>query len=552
MLSLNFFGQNIHFAISLFAALVFFAVFWLYFDAWLVKRKYKEVFEWAGYLLVAVSFVVYSTVTEQSILGSSSLGNASKTVSLVLVILGFASVIIGQLIDPLTVKPKLKGLDRKLYAAPKTKTEEPEQANSEKQHTVKAVGFGVLYNPIHFLPPAGALAIAYLYWRRATTGLERHLKPVAIAFVFIFAFELLSLADLLRDTTNPSISKIVAPFGVLWFVSYAFLLVGIIIIGKWVWQYLTERFISQLFMIFTTLTLVIFLITSVSFTFLLVNNVQKSTLNDLETAASVLNYAVDSKKATIVANAETIAENPSVVAAVQAKDHNALVSLTNTYLATKKQTSLVITSDSGEVLQRAEAPNRYGDSLSSDTLLQRALIGQPASSVSAKDGVLAPLIYIRSATPIYNAQHQVVGAVIGSLAIDNAFADGIKQATGLDSSVYAGNVLSATTLLAPDGVSRSIGIKETNNNVQTTVLKNGKTFKGAVNVLNRHFLVAYVPLKDVDDTSVGMLFIGKPQDAVLKTAGRSIELTFIITAIMLMISILPAYLVARSIAKQVS
>src|SRR5476649_725361 len=107
MLPLQFFGQNVHFVISLFAALVFFAVFWLYFDAWLAKRQKKEAFEWAGFLLLALSFVVASTHIEQSVLGVTFLGSLSANVSLALRILAYASIIIGQILDPLQRKPSL-------------------------------------------------------------------------------------------------------------------------------------------------------------------------------------------------------------------------------------------------------------------------------------------------------------------------------------------------------------------------------------------------------------------------------------------------------------
>ena len=42
MLTYQFFGQNLHFITGLFTALVFFAVFWLYFDGWLNRRLRKD------------------------------------------------------------------------------------------------------------------------------------------------------------------------------------------------------------------------------------------------------------------------------------------------------------------------------------------------------------------------------------------------------------------------------------------------------------------------------------------------------------------------------
>ena len=544
MLSLQFFEQNLHFAINLLAALVFFATFWLYFDAWTSKHELKVLIRWGGFLLVALSFLAQSTVIEQSVLGNSALDNLSETVAAILCSLGFLGIILSRLMDPPQKIPEVAGLNADEFRG---QTTSPPAQNQ----TVPAVIVSGLINPLHWLPPLGALTIVGLYWRQATTGLERHLKPVVWAFGLLFIYELLSLSSLWKGTNNPTISKLVAAFGPLWIAELVFLLASVLVLGRWVWRYLTERFMSQLFMIFTSAILAIFLLTTVSFTFLLVNNVQNSSLNNLKTAASVLNYAISGKKAQTLADTEAIAENPDVVSAVMANDHNSLNSLTSTYLHDKQQSTLTITSNVGQVLLRAQDPSRWGDSISSDTTIRRALIGQSISGVSTQNGVLAPQIYINAAVPIVNtANNQIVGAAESSLVLDSAFVDGIKQATGLDSSIYAGNVVSATTFLAPDGITRWIGIKETNNAVQNTVLKQDQTFKGILNIQNRQYLAVYMPLKDINNNIIGMIFIGQPQVAILEAAGRSVELTFVVTALLLIVSIIPAYLISKYLSRQ--
>ncbi|MDB5184671.1 MAG: hypothetical protein JWN38_479 [Candidatus Saccharibacteria bacterium] len=545
MLPMQFFSQNVHFAISLFAALVFFAVFWLYFDAWTAKRDAKAFIKCGGFLLVALAFVLHATIIEQSVLGSSSTGTLADILSTILRIVGYAGIIIGQLVDPLQPKPKLDGLDATQFS-----NETPPQPAPEAPQKTLAVGFSGSAALTHLLLPFGAFAIALLYFRRATTGLERHLRPIAIAFFFFSIFEVLSLASLWRGSDNPMVVRLVASFGPLWMAEQVFLLAGSILLGRWVWHYLTRRFLSQLFMIFVTLTLVIFLVTTVSFTFLLVSNVQKQSLNNLQTATSVLRYALDAKKAETLANANTVAENTAIASAVEQHDNKALATLTNAFLHDKKQSSLVITTATGQVLLRAEDPSRYGDSLSSDTLVRRALIGQSSSTIARRDGVLTPVMYINSATPIRNDHQQIIGTVTVGLVVDNAFVDGIKHATGLDSTVYTGNVRSATTFVAPDGVSRLVGVKDTNGAVTATVLKKGQNFDGSVSVVNRQFLAVYAPLKDIDNAVVGMLFIGVPQASVLQAAGHSVELTFVVTAILLLLSIVPAFLISKYIAGQ--
>jgi hypothetical protein len=543
MLPLQFFGQNIHFAINLFAALVFFSVFWLYFDAWTTEHELKVLARWVGFLLLALSFLAQSTVIEQTVLGNSSLNNFSETIGAVLCILGLLGIIVSRIIDPPQQKPTVSGLN-----IDELGNKQPSQATPQK---LPAVALASIANPLHWLPPLGMLAIVALYWRQATTGLERHLKPVALAFGLLSIYELLALSSLWRGTNNPTISNLVAAFGPLWIAELVFLLAGVLVLGKWVWRYLTERFMSQLFMIFTGSILVIFLLTAISFTYLLVNNIQKTSLNNLKTAASVLNYAINGDKSVTLADTTSIAENPDVVSAVLANDHNSLSNLTSTYLHDKKQSSLIITSNYGEVLLRAENPGRWGDSISSDTTIRRALIGQSVSNISVQDGILAPLIYIQSTVPIINpANNQVVGAVKGGLVLDSAFVDGIKQATGLDSSIYADNVVSATTFLAPDGITRWIGVKENNHDVQTTVLKNGQTYQGTLSIQNRQYLAVYEPLKDINNNIIGMLFIGQPQVTILQAAGQSVELTFVVTVLMLIVSVIPAYLVSKYLSHQ--
>ncbi len=538
MLPVQFFGQNVHFAISLFAALVFFAVFWLIFDAWILRREKKELLKWVGFLLISISFLIHATVLEQGVLGASILGGGSEILATLLRIFGYLGIVWGQMIDPLQPAPKTEGL-----------------VLEKKKKSAKEV-FGLLpplaaLTPfLKFLLSAGALAAGLLYLRRGTIGLERHLKPVAFALFFLTIFEILSLASLLRGSANPIIYDLVAPFGPIWILEHLFLLIGIFLLGKWVWNYLVTRLQSQLFMIFTSSVLIIFLLTTASFTFLLMQNIQREALANLETAAKVLDYALGGKKAETASSAESLAHNPEIMAALAVEDHQKLATLTGKILETKKQSSLIITNEFGQVLVRAEDPDRWGDSISDDPLVKRALVGTGMTSVLPKEDVLAPLIYLKSAVPVRDEAKNIIGAAVAGVVIDDGFVDGIKNATSLDSAVYAGNVRSATTFLAPDGKHRWIGIKEENQQVKHEVLRQGKTFKGGLNVLNRPFLAVYAPLKDVDNSVVGMLFIGKPVSSIFQTAGRSVELTFLVAAVLLVISIIPAYLISKYISKQ--
>ncbi len=525
----SFFLENLHFALNLGAFLVFFAVFWLYFDAWTGRKTFKEFIRFSGFLVLAVSFLVGSLQVESIIADVSIIPR-----DLILVILfstrlaGYLLLIIALQLDPLMAKP----------------------SRIEPVHGLIAVGSLQTLLPYgHIILPVFASLVAILYLRRATIGLENHLKPVSLAFFVLALSEFLSFRYLLQNTHNTSLYNIVAPLGPVWIIELVVMTVSFIILGRWVIGYLLKRIQSQLFMIFTTAVLVIFLITTVVFSFLLLRSLEKDALNHLKTDVNVLQYSIDSKKAEMQSDAEVIAQNPEIIKGILDNDKKILRDLVTNIMLTKKQTTLTIISKEGIVMARGEDPERVGDSLSSDPLVREGLDGGLISTIISTDGVASPVVSIKSAAPIKS--EEVIGIVIVGTDIDNTFVDGMKAATGLEASIYADNIRSATTFVAPDGKSRWIGIKEENENVKKLVLKNGEPYVGAHNILGSPFLAAYLPLKDIDNAVVGMLFVGRPQVELLQAAGKSIEITFLVSAVLLILSIVPAFVISRYITRQI-
>jgi methyl-accepting chemotaxis protein len=270
----------------------------------------------------------------------------------------------------------------------------------------------------------------------------------------------------------------------------------------------------------------------------------------LEINVNVLDYSISGKKAESLSDAQLIAQNPQIITAVKDNDNKTIAGLSTSILLAKKESFSVIVNKDAEVLVRADDPDKVGGSLSEDPLIKKALDGDNASSIVTTDGVLAPEVSVRSSAPIKSGS-DTIGAVLVGTAIDNAFVDGLKEATGLDASVYADNIRSATTFIAPDGKSRWVGIKEETDAVKKSVLVDGDLYKGSVNILSTPYFSAFLPLKDVDGRVVGMLFVGQPQINLLRAASSSIELTFLVTAALLIASVFPAYFVSRYIINQI-
>jgi len=529
----QFFLENAHFAINLFVALVLFAVFWLYFDAWTQRKNSKDLVRLVGYFLLSVSFLVSAVYVESSILASPILGAmAQEWLLAVTRIVGYVCILASLCLDRIEAQPEYK--------------------NNAINPIVLALPIAtVSWTPWPYLAyPILAICIALMYLRRSTVGLEDHLKPIAWSFFLLAFAEFLSMASLFTSTNNVRIFELVSPFGSFWIAAHIVYLAAAVVFGKWVFGYLLKQFETQLFMIFTVFILVIFLITTVSFSGLLVKNVQDETLTQLSTDVKVLSFTIDGKKSELLSDAEVVAQNPDIITAVAAGSRKPIATFAEQFLLAKKENSLVVTTDAGQVLARGEDIERAGDSLSDDPLIKRALLGDSVSSVVTRDGVLAPELSVRAATPI-KSDGKIIGTVMAGSLIDNTFVEGLKTATGLETIIYGGNQVSASTIVSADGKSRLNGIKEERAAIKTKVLVNGESYTGGVILLGVPYFGAYAPLTDADGNAVGMLLVGRPQYSVLQTAGRSIELTFLVTALLLVFSVIPAYIIARYLARQI-
>jgi hypothetical protein len=523
---------NAHFSLNLFAALVFFAVAWLYFDSWFGHKDIKGAYKPFGYLLLCLSFVVHSTQIEQSLLSNPMLG--LETIGLITAVCRISAyilLIIAQVVDPIMPLPSY----RRRHAA----------------MAAPVAGASAFMDYLPFTFPFLSATLAFLYLRRATVGLENHLKPISYSFIILTLSEVASLAAVFRNTDIITLANWTSAFGPIWFLEHVLLFAAILVMGRWIWSYLVTRLETQLMMIFTASTLAIFLMTAVFYTSTSLGNQRASALKNLETNVQVLDYTVNSKKAEVLSDAQVIAQNPDVISSIAGKDRVRLAQLTGGNMVAKQQSFLVVVSNSGEVLIRGDDPEKLGGSYSDDPLVRRALAGDNVSSIVTREGVLSPEVSVRAATPV-RPDKEVIGVVMVGSNIDNAFVDGLKKATTLESSVYAGNTRSATTFVSADGKSRWIGIKEENVQVKQKVLNEKQAYSGFISILNVPFMAAFSPLEDIEGNSVGMLFVGQPEVAILQAASRSIELTFLVTAALLILSALPSYLISKHIIKQMT
>ncbi len=516
--------EQLHFALHLFAAIVWFFAAWLYFDAWIVKKAPRELLRWIGFGALAVSFAVEAAVVEGNTVSSSFLLSLIGYYPVIRVA-GYLAIIASLLMDPLPRRISRKAL--------------PVMVMGVTDVSLRATIIGL---------PLGALFTAVLYLRRSVQGLEHHLFPVAVSFIVLTVAEAAELSVFLRQSSDVFLYQLAAPYGPLWIVHQVCLVAATLVLGKWVLWYLLKRFETQLFMFVTLTVVTIYLVTTATFTTVLMQAISQNNLKQLDANVRVLSFGVSRRQEELLADTVAQAKRADVGTAVQNQERSTLTAFATQLLETNQRSTVVVLDEHSQVLARGEDAERFGDVLT-DPLITLALDGNALTSVMTIDDVLGASLILRAAAPIVVDGERRGVLLVGS-RIDSAFLDGFKQTTGLEGTVFAGDKISATTLVLSDGVSRPVGITIPEVPAIQSRLQNGSSFSDTITLANVRYLGAFYPLTDHNHKAVGMYFVGKPETELLDTATQSLRLTFGMAIVLLAVSLVPAYLMARSLSKQ--
>lgn len=375
-----------------------------------------------------------------------------------------------------------------------------------------------------------------------TKGLESELKNLFRGFGLFFLSEVVLILTLFQGSSYLLLSAIGAPLGGAWLLSHALKFAGFVFVAIWAWGYLRFKLFSQVVGAFVTASLFIFILITFTYTSLLVGSAQRNALENLRINLRTFEYSVERLKSEALAQAKVAASSAEVKVAVKANNKARLKALAADFMLSAGTSFLAITDKSGIVLARGEDPEAAGDSLSGNLVIASALEGEGRTNVATREWIAAPQVLIEAAAPLDS-----LGAVYTGYILDSAFVDGVKEATGLEVTAFGDSVKSATTLVAADGVSRLVGVEEANERIKNKVLEKGELFLGLSSVSQREYLAAYGPLKDVGEKVLGMLFVGYPSSLLFEAAQSSLNTTFLVSAILALLSFIPAWLLAKYI-----
>lgn len=525
---IQFYLQHAYFSLHIFTFLVFVAVAWLYADAWTNKRRLKEGLRTSGFFFAGLSYFLSALSLDQALVNA---------LILCIRIVGFALISYSLLIDPLQPIPINEGI---------------KETRKKPGLSLSPMVLPFLVPLSHFLivlSPLSVAAAAYLFFKRATTGLERHLLPIAISFLFFCLSEIISLRQFGIQNDSLTLYELIRPYGILWIIQYLLLGLGTVSLARWIFSYLIKRIETELTLILTSIIVVIFLTTTIVFTALLVRQIRQTVLSQLTSDASVLLYAIESKQAEVAAEVSALAESEQLKAWVSQGNRREILPLLATTMKTRQLTTLMITNPQGSLIAHGEKPDIYGIAIPEDYFLRQAANKQPHAGFITQEGATAPSLLVKASAPILVNQ-QVIGVIVATYTVDSAFLRGVKTKTGLESSLYTDSRLSATSVTNRFQETPPLGIVETNKTILNRVLSQQTPYTGTTRFFAMTYLSSYLPIRDSNNNTIGMLAVSKPERQIINTAQHSIRLTFLFTSLLIAGSLIPAYQIGAMIRKQ--
>lgn len=498
-MSLYFVFNNLHFALELIGALVFFVMGWLAIDAYLVNKHYSLVLRITGFFLVSAWQIVNAFHFSNDII--NFFGFSVYILGLVLLVLSIVSV------------PKIASVSAVLLIP----------------------SFSKAMPSFYLIAGILTAIIAILSFRQCRREFNKSLRLFWIGFAFLSLSSFIQIFIGNDSLDNP-----------LWYVLHVLEAIGFFCFVFWVWQYIRLRVKESLMLIFVAMTLFIATTVTLAFSTILISKIEQQTKNNLLMNTKVFDFSVKNFTEKASAEAKFISVDKDVVQAVSAENTSDLEVILGRYLDSEKVGFLLAVDEAGVVLMRAHSPNERGDSISSERAVEEALVGNPFSTVEFSS---SEKFSIRASSPIYEGD-KVIGAIVAGFPLDNVMVDGIKKITGLDMTLYRDNTSVATTAISSDGRSRLVGVSVNDEEIKNSVLIEGGSATSEVYIDGRLFLSSYIPIVDGDEKIVGMFASAKPQADILDIANSTNRLTLITVTLIILLLTFPVYALTRRLLDQ--
>lgn len=315
---------------------------------------------------------------------------------------------------------------------------------------------------------------------------------------------------------------------------------------------------QKITLVFLALLLPSFLITAILSINQINNDQQRAITASMNHGVALTRQQLKSADETSQLVAQVVAAQLPIIDAVRQRDRKLLDALTHSAFASEQIDTLIITDKSGVVLYQAQQPDRAGERLLDDPAepgLAAALDGTPVSGIAQRRQ--RSELTIRAIEPIFQPQgtsidqtkslreqqsSTIIGAVIVGINLDDDFLNGLKKTTQVDSAVFLGSNLIATTQpkLGKEKQQADDSLIQATMNEQHDLSR-------VIQISGGQFQEYAFPLLDQNNRPIGIFSIRLPLDDMIEAQARATNTFLLSGSIMLFVAFVLALLLSRQL-----
>ena len=234
----------------------------------------------------------------------------------------------------------------------------------------------------------------------------------------------------------------------------------------------------------------------------------------------------------LTTSAQVLAASQDVSSAIAGKDSDSILREIGKFQALNLET-VTVTDAKGIVLARMNAEQDKGADISSQNNIKRALGGETAVEIETGTALKYA---VRSSVPVKNGG-KIVGVISVAYRLDNPeVVDGLKEKTGGEFSIFAGDERINTTIL--NHGERAVGTI-LDPEIADVVFNQKQQYIGKVNLFGTNYTAVYSPIFSYDGSTVtGVLYSGNDMTGMERQLTANIIFISAVSVIVIVLSML--------------
>lgn len=234
----------------------------------------------------------------------------------------------------------------------------------------------------------------------------------------------------------------------------------------------------------------------------------------------------------LTTSAQVLAASQDVSSAIAGKDSDSILREIGKFQALNLET-VTVTDAKGIVLARMNAEQDKGADISSQNNIKRALGGETAVEIETGTALKYA---VRSSVPVKNGG-KIVGVISVAYRLDNPeVVDGLKEKTGGEFSIFAGDERINTTIL--NHGERAVGTI-LDPEIADVVFNQKQQYIGKVNLFGTNYTAVYSPIFSYDGSTVtGVLYSGSDMTGMERQLTANIIFISAVSVIVIVLSML--------------